>query len=163
MMEVAQTFEDSEKYVKAAQEFRLPYWDYYRPRSYETVFPGVTMGKDRNTGELLNLEDTTFTNKDTGKSITMKDVKIETKQNFEDGKAHSVEPFVSTEYPYDFGMPQIFMLERVMMRLPPHDKLKLEHNPLRTFWFPNNDEIPGEQWNLMGMKASLICALMTSG
>ncbi|MCJ1400073.1 hypothetical protein MMC11_003276 [Xylographa trunciseda] len=28
-------------YVKAAKQFRLPYWDYYRPRDYQVTMPGV--------------------------------------------------------------------------------------------------------------------------
>ncbi|KAF5586322.1 tyrosinase precursor (monophenol monooxygenase) [Fusarium pseudocircinatum] len=39
--------EQKKKYLAAAQQFRLPYWDYYRPRSYtKTTFPGVTNPKD---------------------------------------------------------------------------------------------------------------------
>ncbi|KAG5799174.1 hypothetical protein H9Q69_001806 [Fusarium xylarioides] len=35
--------EQKKKYLAAAKQFRLPYWDYYRPRSYtKTTFPGVT-------------------------------------------------------------------------------------------------------------------------
>lgn len=31
--------------MDAAKQFRLPYWDYYRPRGYQTTFPGVSKGK----------------------------------------------------------------------------------------------------------------------
>ena len=44
MVEIAKTFADSKKYLNAAQDFRLPFWDFYRPRSYDTTFPGVTLG-----------------------------------------------------------------------------------------------------------------------
>ncbi|KAF4334818.1 tyrosinase precursor (monophenol monooxygenase) [Fusarium beomiforme] len=36
--------EDKKKYIAAAKQFRLPYWDYYRPRGYEVTFPGVVDG-----------------------------------------------------------------------------------------------------------------------
>jgi tyrosinase len=29
------------KYLKAAQNFRLPFWDYFRPRAGEVTFPGI--------------------------------------------------------------------------------------------------------------------------
>ncbi|KAJ4248373.1 hypothetical protein NW762_012703 [Fusarium torreyae] len=38
------TEEDKEKYTAAAKKFRLPYWDYYRPRDYEVTIPGVVDG-----------------------------------------------------------------------------------------------------------------------
>ncbi|MCJ1439065.1 hypothetical protein MMC27_008456 [Xylographa pallens] len=46
---VAERFGRSEKlsatrkqdYVEAAKQFRLPYWDYYRPRDYQVTMPGV--------------------------------------------------------------------------------------------------------------------------
>lgn len=38
------TEEDKKKYAAAAKEFRLPYWDYYRPRGYEVTIPGVVDG-----------------------------------------------------------------------------------------------------------------------
>ncbi|KAF5591026.1 tyrosinase precursor (monophenol monooxygenase) [Fusarium subglutinans] len=35
--------EQKKKYLAAAEQFRLPYWDYFRPRAYsKTTFPGVT-------------------------------------------------------------------------------------------------------------------------
>ncbi|KXJ86569.1 hypothetical protein Micbo1qcDRAFT_208983 [Microdochium bolleyi] len=36
--------EDKQRYTAAARHFRLPYWDYYRPRGYEVTFLGVTDG-----------------------------------------------------------------------------------------------------------------------
>ncbi|OBS26116.1 hypothetical protein FPOA_00059 [Fusarium poae] len=33
------------KYLAAAQQFRLPYWDYFRPRGSKVTFPGVTNPK----------------------------------------------------------------------------------------------------------------------
>lgn len=154
MVEIAQTFADSERYLEAARDFRLPFWDYYVPRGYETVFPGVTMGRDETNGQLLNLEHLTFTDKATGKQIKAADLEVKTAKADKDGNLHSVELLVSTKYPYDFGIPQIFMLEKVMIHLPPHGKVKLDQNPLRTFWFPNNYEIPESHWKSMGMKVS---------
>jgi len=36
--------QDKEKYIVAAENFRLPYWDYFRPRGYQRSCPGVTHG-----------------------------------------------------------------------------------------------------------------------
>ncbi|SCV49123.1 related to tyrosinase precursor (monophenol monooxygenase) [Fusarium fujikuroi] len=42
--------EQKKKYLAAAQQFRLPYWDYFRPRAYtKTTFPGVTNPEDGTT------------------------------------------------------------------------------------------------------------------
>ncbi|CVL03756.1 related to tyrosinase precursor (monophenol monooxygenase) [Fusarium mangiferae] len=42
--------EQKKKYLDAAQKFRIPYWDYYRPRDKaKTTFPGVTNPKDGTT------------------------------------------------------------------------------------------------------------------
>ena len=41
MQEIAEQFHDKGRYQKAAAEFRLPYWDCFRPRGFETHFPGV--------------------------------------------------------------------------------------------------------------------------
>lgn len=35
------TAENRERYHQAALEFRMPYWDYYRPRGPRVNFPGV--------------------------------------------------------------------------------------------------------------------------
>src|SRR5437762_13479326 len=52
MKEIIEDFPETSraKYQAAAQKFRLPYWDYYRPRgstkagSSRTFFPGITLG-----------------------------------------------------------------------------------------------------------------------
>jgi hypothetical protein len=36
--------DDKKKYIAAAKNFRLPYWDYYRPRDYTVTIPGVVDG-----------------------------------------------------------------------------------------------------------------------
>lgn len=155
MVEIAQTFADSERYLNAAQDFRLPYWDYHLPRGYEAVFPGVTMGRDRKTGEFLNLEDVTIDYRTTGEQISDADVDVKKIKVDEEGNHHHIEVLTSTKFSYDFGIPQILMLEKVMMRLP-NGKVKFEYNPLRTFWFPNNEEIPESHWEKMGMTVSLV-------
>ena len=47
MLEIAENFPNPQKYRDAAQRFRLPYWDYYRPRGNKADFPGVRLGKGR--------------------------------------------------------------------------------------------------------------------
>ncbi|KAI9719091.1 MAG: hypothetical protein M1812_003721 [Candelaria pacifica] len=42
MLEIAKRFKDSKTHIEAAEEFRLPYWDYFRPRAGGAEFPGVT-------------------------------------------------------------------------------------------------------------------------
>ena len=43
MFDIARQFDEPHRnrYETAAQEFRLPYWDYYRPRGTNAKFPGV--------------------------------------------------------------------------------------------------------------------------
>ncbi|KAK7753914.1 hypothetical protein SLS62_004012 [Diatrype stigma] len=43
MLEIAKRFDEPYKseYQEAAQRFRLPFWDYYRPRGGEVAFPGI--------------------------------------------------------------------------------------------------------------------------
>lgn len=43
MTDIAETFPEANKqtYRDAAKKFRLPYWDYYRPRGKTATFPGV--------------------------------------------------------------------------------------------------------------------------
>ncbi|KAF5583284.1 tyrosinase precursor (monophenol monooxygenase) [Fusarium pseudoanthophilum] len=42
--------EQKKKYLDAAKQFRLPYWDYYRPRAYtKPTFPGITNPDDGTT------------------------------------------------------------------------------------------------------------------
>ena len=145
MVEIAQKFANSEKYLKEAQSFRLPYWDYYWPRSYETVFPGITMGHNISTGAFVSMKFEDLKNVNVIDPVTGKQI-----------NSVGVEVLNSTKYPYDFGIPQIFMLEKVMTRLPPHGNVKLEHNPLRTFWFPTNDEIPESHWKSMLLNVSRV-------
>lgn len=152
MLELAKTYTDSERYLKAASEFRLPYWDYFRPRNFDTVFPGVTLGQDTETGEFVSLNDVYFSDPKSdkpGKTSKLTDVSMKVKVESKDGKEkwHNVDMLNSTKYPYDFGIPQVFLLEKLMMRIAPHDTLKLVHNPLRTFWFPTNNELPESDWD----------------
>ena len=148
MVEIAQNFADSERYLKAARDFRLPFWDYYLPRGYETVFPGVTIGQDQKTGEFVNFEDVAM--KASGKPINLADVEAKRiALDQEDGTHHDVELLVSTKYPYDFGIPQILMLEKVMIHLPPHGKVKLDQNPYVLSGSPTTMRFPkvtGSLW-----------------
>ena len=43
MVELADKYKGSEKtkYQAAAKKFRLPYWDYFRPRGAQVKFPGI--------------------------------------------------------------------------------------------------------------------------
>lgn len=44
MINVADQYDDANvksEYEAAALEFRLPYWDYYRPRAGAVEFPGI--------------------------------------------------------------------------------------------------------------------------
>lgn len=43
MLEIANSYNEPFKseYVKAVDEFRLPFWDYFRPRGGRVVFPGI--------------------------------------------------------------------------------------------------------------------------
>lgn len=41
MLEIALTFPDADEQVKAAEQFRLPYWDYYRPRDWNGPRQGL--------------------------------------------------------------------------------------------------------------------------
>ena len=41
---IADKYEDGvikARYKRAVKKFRWPYWDYYRPRAQDVVFPGV--------------------------------------------------------------------------------------------------------------------------
>jgi tyrosinase len=45
MIDIADKYTDATQkatYKEAVKKFRLPYWDYYRPRDYDARFPGVT-------------------------------------------------------------------------------------------------------------------------
>ena len=41
MLVIAKSFKDPEPHLQAVKEFRLPFWDYLRPRGGNTRFPGV--------------------------------------------------------------------------------------------------------------------------
>ena len=99
MHEIAKTFSNSPKYRETAQKFRLPFWDYFRPRGNDAIFPGITG------------------------------------------------PNGTAKFDYDFSIPQILTLQKVMIRVPPNDDIKLEHNPLRTFWFPVKGGIKERDWS----------------
>ena len=47
MVEVAKRFPEADRpaQLAAVQKFRLPFWDYYRPRDYATSFPGIVTRK----------------------------------------------------------------------------------------------------------------------
>ncbi|KAI9656603.1 MAG: hypothetical protein M1821_004810 [Bathelium mastoideum] len=87
MVKIAGTFNDSKDHLDAAQKFRLPYWDYYRPRDYAVNFPGVIREKQ-------------------------------------------------TSFPYEFNIPQIFKLEKVVVLTAPQMRRETRSNPLCSFWFP---------------------------
>jgi tyrosinase len=46
MHEVAKLYDEPYRtqYTQAAHRFRLPFWDYYRPRGGEVTFPGIVKG-----------------------------------------------------------------------------------------------------------------------
>jgi tyrosinase len=46
MLEIAGKFKDTKRWTDAAKHFRLPYWDYYRPRGRRSSFPGGTASYD---------------------------------------------------------------------------------------------------------------------
>jgi tyrosinase len=101
MVQVAQSYTDAKDksiYLDAVQKFRLPYWDYYRPRDFESNFPGV----------VKNREDTNF--------------------------------------PYKFGIPQIFTVSEVMVRKAPSNEWKSMPNPLKSFTFPTTNGLTDEEW-----------------
>ncbi|KAI9692221.1 MAG: hypothetical protein M1822_006451 [Bathelium mastoideum] len=100
MVKIAGDFHDSKDHLDAAQKFRLPYWDYYRPRDYGVTFPGVIRGKQ-------------------------------------------------TSFPYEFNIPQIFNLEKVVVRAAPEGNKKTLSNPLCSFWFPFEGGLDNERdWTL---------------
>jgi tyrosinase len=107
MLDMANQFgSQADRYRQAAQKFRLPYFDYYRPRSHTTTtFPGITDGQ-------------------------------------------------TTSFPYDFSLPQIFTLEKVMLMKPGATELSLEDNPLNYFTFPTSGMIPTSEWDAVVPQAS---------
>lgn len=114
MAEIAEEFPQSQrpKYRAAVKKFRLPYWDYYRPRGHgKTTFPGVKFGGGK------------------------------------------------TSFDWDFSIPQIFTLEKVMIRTPENDELHLADNPLNWFSFPKTGSIPEDEWSILGVD---VCSLTRS-
>ena len=110
MLKIAEQFQDSKKQLEAVKAFRLPYWDYLRPRGGNTRFPGV------------------------------KDLKKGT-----------------TGYGWDFSIPYILEVEQVMVFKPKskdkpsvgEDELQVMDNPLYRFWFPRENGIMGEEWDIL--------------
>ena len=102
MSDIAETFPSANKqiYRDAAKKFRLPYWDYYRPRGKNATFPGVV-------------------NKGT------------------------------TTAKYDFSVPQIFTVEKIMLKTPEKNQLTSQDNPLHLFNFPKTGSIPANQWTII--------------
>jgi tyrosinase len=101
MVDIAQSYtkpEDKAMYLVAAQKFRLPYWDYFRPRDFNSNFPGVV----------------------------------------NDG--------TDTNFPYTFGVPQIFTVSDVMTRIAPSNEWKSIPNPFKSYIFPKTNGITAEEW-----------------
>lgn len=89
---------EQSKQLEAAQRFRLPYWDYWKPRGGSTEFPGIGGSKGKGT----------------------------------------------TEFQYDFRLPDIFVAPFVMVRVG--GKLVPIDNPLASYTVPrpsNPDAWPG--------------------
>lgn len=91
MVDIAGRFPaaNQQMYKDAAQRFRLPYFDYYRPRGTSSSSVG-----------------------------------------------------------YDFSIPQIFVVEHIMLRTPDNNDLVLQPNPLHLFNFPKTGSIPQTEWDL---------------
>src|SRR5947207_2181972 len=106
MTEIVESYPEhaKPKYRAALKEFRLPYWDYYRPRNKRTT------------------------------------------------KFSGVKPGGTTTFDYDFAIPQIFTVERVMVARTSDDKLESIENPLNRFVFPTTggltDGFDGSDWSL---------------
>ena len=45
MLFIAKQFKKPEEHVKAVNDFRLPFWDHFRPPGGNTRFPGVRDAK----------------------------------------------------------------------------------------------------------------------
>ncbi|MCJ1396693.1 hypothetical protein MMC18_009585 [Xylographa bjoerkii] len=43
MLKLAEQYPNPQKHIEAAKLFRLPYWDYYRPRAWDTEFTGIML------------------------------------------------------------------------------------------------------------------------
>lgn len=66
MLDIVREYDRSiqPKYRAAAKAFRLPYWDYFRPRDVDAKFPGITFegnrtryGYDFRMPDIFNVED----------------------------------------------------------------------------------------------------------
>ncbi len=112
MLEIADKFPNPQKYRTAAQKFRLPFWDYYRPRGHKASFPGIRLGQGR------------------------------------------------TSFDYDFSIPQILAVEKVMLRTTPKDELTISDNPLNFFAFPKTGGIPESDWEIMSLNVNKNCQLL---
>lgn len=96
---------EKQDYIEAAKQFRLPYWDYYRPRNYEVTVPGVFDGE-------------------------------------------------ITTAPFDYHMPQIFTLPKVMIKTLPDNELREMDNPLFKYDFAESDLLLAE-WKASTLDVSL--------
>jgi tyrosinase len=107
MADLAEQYPAANKqtYRDAVKKFRLPYWDYYRPRGKAVTFPGVV-------------------NKGT------------------------------TTANYDFSVPQIFTVAKVMLKTPAKNQLESKDNPLHLFNFPKTGGIPANQWTIISSSFS---------
>lgn len=56
----------------------------------------------------------------------------------------------ATTIPWDFSIPQILTVEKIMLRTPTNNALTLSDNPLYTFDFPKVGSIPLNQWTIAG-------------
>jgi tyrosinase len=108
MADLAEQYPAANKqtYRDAVKKFRLPYWDYYRPRGKAVTFPGVV-----NNG-------------------------------------------TTTTATYDFSVPQIFTVEKIMLKTPTKNQLEAKDNPLRLFNFPKTGSIPADQWTIVSASFS---------
>ena len=114
MVDLAETFPEADKqtYRDAAKKFRLPYWDYYRPRGKTVTFPGVV-----NNG--------------------------------------------TTSFKYDFSVPQIFTVDKIMLKTPAKNQLTLSDNPLQLFDFPQAGGISLSDWRIIGSDSASFSRLQT--
>ncbi|KAL9070477.1 MAG: hypothetical protein Q9157_005808 [Trypethelium eluteriae] len=104
MAEIAELFPENakKKYRDSLKDFRLPYWDYYKPRNQtKTKMPGIT------------------------------------------------QPGGATSFEYDFGIPQVFTVESVMVRRTSDDQLEPLENPLNRFIFPSSGGFADADWTLV--------------
>jgi tyrosinase len=60
----------------------------------------------------------------------------------------------TTTYPYDFGVPQIFTLEEIYVRLAPDDRVNKIKNPFNRFGFQSG-ALSEPEWTASGINVSL--------